>query len=189
MQFMRIQPRREFLGTSLALLWADRALAADDSPRIPLGFSLYNMKSLSLADGIAACAKIGYDCTELPLMADWPGDSAKLAGEQIKAIRETLATNKIALAALMENLPLLDDAKQQNNLARVRRAGELAHELAPDAPPVIETVLGGSPTKWEDVKQTMVKRLREWAKVAEATRSVIAIKGHVNNAAHLPEHV
>ena len=43
---------------------------------IGLGFSLYGMKSLDIATALEAVSKIGYDCVELPVMKEWPADSA-----------------------------------------------------------------------------------------------------------------
>src|SRR5687768_13223923 len=74
--------RRNFLGATLAgvtLARCTRSLkAAEREWTIGLGFSLYGMRALSLADAVKSCAEIGYDCVELPVMAEWPGDSAQL---------------------------------------------------------------------------------------------------------------
>lgn len=183
--------RRDFLSAGAGVL-ASGVLCADDPAiaRPPLGFSLYGMKSLTTVDGIQACAKIGYECTELPLMADWPGDSDKLSSASLKTIREASATHRLPIVALMENLRLsVDDAQHQKNLARLKKACEVAHEISPGAPPLIETVLGGPAQQWDANKDAMAARLSDWTAVVADAKVVLAIKGHINNAAHLPEHV
>ena len=186
--------RRDFLAATSAL--AATAVA----PRLPLraaetsdasiglGFSLYGMRSLSVSEAIATCAKIGYDCVELPVQSGWPGDSSNPA-ENPKRIRAALDEHKIRLSGLMENLhAAVDDQRHQSNLSRLAAAAKFGHLLAPDNPPVIETILGGRPADWDSVKQRMAARLRDWAKVAKSNKTIVAIKAHVGGAMHLPEH-
>jgi inosose dehydratase len=156
---------------------------------IGLGFSLYGMRTLDTKQALAACAEIGYDCVELPVMVDWPWDSAGLSAEQRRQIRSELESTGLRLSALMENLPaVVDDAQHRINLERLKSAAELAHALSPDRAPVIETVLGGRPQQWEELREPMADRVADWAKVAESTKTVIAVKAHVGGAMHLPEH-
>ncbi|MGI8979764.1 MAG: sugar phosphate isomerase/epimerase family protein [Pirellulaceae bacterium] len=172
------------LAGSLAL--APSAPAADDQA-IGLGFSLYGMKTLPLAKSLKTCREIGYDCVELPLMSGWPADPEKLAFSARKELKAALEKSGLRLSALMENLSLLaDERTHAANLQRLKLAAELAHELVPDKPPVIETVLGGKPREWDSVKEKMAERLRDWAKFAEAANIVIAIKAHVAGALQTP---
>ncbi len=161
----------------------------DESLSIGLGFSLYGMRSLEIGDALKTCAEIGYDCVELPVQAGWPGDSMRLSPDDRARIREQLSEHKLRLSALMENLhAAVADEQHRSNLQRLKAAGRLAHDLSPDKPPVIETILGGRPTEWDKIKEEMAKRLKDWAKVAEETKSTIAIKAHVGGAMHRPEH-
>jgi sugar phosphate isomerase/epimerase len=188
--------RRTFVATSAAAaLLSRRALAKNDAPRtIGSGFSLYGMKSLTIADALKTCAEIGYDCVELPVMVDWPGDSAKLDGEARTEIRRQLATCGLRLSALMENLPIQgDDAKRAANLERLKLAAQLARDLAPadenGQPPLVETILGGKPGEFDAVKGQIVLRLKEWAMVLEDHKIELAIKAHVSNATPRPEQL
>ena len=161
-------------------------LAADEQP-IGLGFSLYGMKALPLTTAIKNCREIGYDCVELPLMPGWAADPEKLGISAQKELKTALEKSGLRLSALMENLPILgDDKVHAANLQRLKLAAELAHELSPTKPPLIETILGGKPVEWDAVKEKMIARLKEWAKVAEGKNVVIAIKAHVGNALHKP---
>lgn len=164
------------------------AVAADDAAVLPFGFSLYGMKSLPVTQAIRTCAEIGYDCVELALMADWPTAPEKLTTENRREIRTLLDDTNLRLTAVMDNLKLLaPDAEHRRNLDRIARDAELAHELSPGDPPVLETVLGSKPSEWEQVKQPMADRLGEWAETAANSKITIAIKPHVGGALHTPE--
>jgi len=183
--------RRKWLQTiSGALAAASLPAFATVPPAgdIRLGFSLYGMKSLSVAQGLKICADIGYSGVELPLMPDWPCDPARLSRAERGEIRARLNDLSLDLPSLMENLLLVvPDEKHQANLERLKLAAALAHDLVPDSPPLIETVLGGRPEKWDEVKGQMVDALGEWARVAAGAKVVVAIKAHVFNALHTPE--
>ena len=171
------------------------------------GFSLYGMKNLPLLDALKHCAAVGYDCVELPTMADWPGAPEKLTAEDRKRFRDGLAVHSLRLSALMENVVLLaEPGLHAKNLERLKRAAELGHELtdgalidgakavADEKNPatdrvIIETVMGGKPSEWMEVREAMVGRLREWAEVGKQTQSIVAIKAHISGAAHRPEHI
>ena len=58
----------------------------------------------------------------------------------------------------------------------MKLAAEVAHALAPSAPPLIQTVLGGG--NFEQIKTRLRDRLAEWVKLADATDTTIAIKPH-----------
>lgn len=162
---------------------------AKDSP-VTLGFSLYGMRSLSPEKALRTCAKIGYDAVELPMMADWPTAPARLSAGDRKELRKILADLALSLPALMENAPLDgDDAQHKAQLDRLRTAAELGHALSPDAPPLIETILGGKPGQWEMLRQKLADRLGDWATLGERVETVIAIKAHRFGAVNTPEQV
>ena len=183
--------RREWLTASGALTISAcfQPLFANAPPkrRTLLGFSLYGMKSLALTDALAQCAAIGYQCVELPLLADWPADSEKFSAASQKEFRDGLEKHKLRLTALMENLPLLgDEAKHQSNLQRLKAAAEISRTFSATDPPLVETVLGGKPAQWDELKQQFVDRLGDWAKVMAAAEVKLAVKAHISNAIQTP---
>ena len=192
-------PRREFLRRTSAVTGAallgtlsppTATFAATPAPARPfgLGFSLYGMKSLPVADALKACASIGYDNVEFALMPGYPTDPKLLSAADRKQIATTLADLGLRLSALMENIsPLAADADHKKNLERLAVAAVLGHDLSPNAPPVIETVLGGQPAQWDAVRAQMAERLRAWGDVAAAHKTIIAVKPHVGGALHTPE--
>lgn len=185
--------RRDFLRCA-ALVAAGSALPcagrAKNAVRaeLGLGFSLYGMKSLPVDVALKTCAEIGYDNVELALNPGYPTEPAKLAAEDRKKIRETLGALDLRLSGLMENLSLATDAATTaQHRERIKVAAQVAHDLAPDAPPPLETVLGGKPAEWEQIKERMAENVRAWAETAAAAKLVIALKPHVMSAVQTPD--
>jgi inosose dehydratase len=190
--------RREFLRTTAAagLLAAGAGfpatLFADEEPQksaaVRFGFSLYGMRKLPVKQALETCAEIGYDGVELVCNDGWPCDPFALSPSDRTGIRKQLGDTGLELSALMENLHVVvDDKQHRQNLDRLKAAGELAHELSPDKPPIIETILGSKPDRWEKEKEQMAAGLADWARVAEETKTIFAVKPHVGGALHTPE--
>lgn len=166
---------------------AGKEAAGKREQRLTLGFSLYGMQTLSLGEALAGCAKIGYDAVELAVMPDWPAAPKKLSADGRRELRERLPELGLSLPALMENLNLgADDAADRDQRDRLKAAGELAHDLAPEAPPLVETVVGGKAGEWPKVKDRFADRLAGWVRVAEETKTVLAIKPHRFGALNAP---
>ncbi|MCA9017254.1 MAG: sugar phosphate isomerase/epimerase, partial [Planctomycetaceae bacterium] len=92
----------------------------------------------------------------------------------------------LKLTSLMEHCDLTGSkASQQKVLERLKRAAELGHTLKPEQPPLIETTAGSG--KWDERKNEMRDNLKEWAKVAESTKTVIAVKPHRGGVVDRPE--
>jgi len=181
--------RTGILAAGSTLVARPDPVAAEPAPTaIRLGFSLYGMRSLSLEAALEACATIGYDAVELATMPGWQADPALLKAEQRLRLRDQLRQHKLSLAALMENTPVDGDEKaHQAQLERLKAAAELGHELAPEAPPVLETILGGKVDQWDELKALVARRCADWARLAERARVVIAVKPHRFQALNTPE--
>jgi inosose dehydratase len=163
-------------------------MAANASGGIDLGFSLYGMPKVPLGEALRSCAEIGYDSVELAVLKDWPTEASSLSAEARRELRSQLNSLGLRLSALMDNLPaVVDDNRHKENLERIKQAAELAHELVPDAPPLLETVLGGKPADWKKLRQPMVERLGVWAEVSGNHKLVMAVKPHVAGALHTPQ--
>lgn len=145
------------------------------------------MRSLPLEKAIDACASIGFRQVELATMPDWPADPAGLSAAARHKLREHLQANAVRVPALMENLSLaVDDAVQRTQLDRLRRVAGLGRDIDPDESPLIETVVGGKVGEWDKLKSTFVKRLNEWARVAESEQTILCIKPHRFGAMNTP---
>ena len=180
--------RRQFLATA-ALAAASAPAAPAASRRVGLGFSLYGMKTLPVADALRVCAETGFHDVEFALNAGYPTELKVFSPALRKELRAQLAARGLRLAALMDNLSLTVEAPAHAaNLERIKAAAEIAHDLAPAAPPVLETVMGGKPAEWDKVKAQMAERLADWGRAAAAGKITLCVKPHVGSAAHLPEH-
>jgi sugar phosphate isomerase/epimerase len=183
--------RRHFLSTlGLALAAPSFAVRAADARQPSLGFSLYGMKSLGLSEALKVCAEIGFTHVELALNPGYATEPKAFTPEARHAAAAQLRELKLALPCLMLNLSLTaDEAAHAAALRSISEAGALSHELAPNDPPILETVLGGKPAQWEEQKQGMVERLHAWAKAAEQAKTVIALKAHVASGVNSPERL
>ena len=179
--------RRQFLRIAAGAL-ALPSFGRGVEPASPsLGFSLYGMKSLPLDVALRTCAGIGYSHVELALNAGYPTEPKVFGREARKAAVDRLESLKLGLPCLMLNISLTaDDQTHVAALAQIAEAGQMAHDMAPAAPPLLETVLGGKPATWEQQKAGMTARLRDWATAAEKAKIQIAIKAHVASTVNSP---
>jgi len=183
--------RRHFLHTALGLAALPRLASAAASPSsISLGFSLYGMKTLPLDVALKTCAEIGYSHVELALNAGYPSEPQVFTAEARQATSAQLRTLKLDLPCLMLNISLTADNKAHAAaMQSIADAAQLARDLNPANPAIIETVLGGKPATWEQQKAGMAARLQDWAAAAEKAKTVITIKAHVGSAVNSPERL
>ena len=168
--------------TRRALLAAPLATAAT-KPAVRLSIGTYGMQTLPVDQAIQEIRKIGYDGAELCLMQGWPSEPSKLDSAARKRIRAT----HFPIPSMIENFNLLvSDEVHRATLNRIRAAAALAHDLAPKAPPVLQSVLGGKPQEWEQVKARMAERLTDWARVASENHIIMTVKSHISSASDTP---
>lgn len=186
-----MQTRRQFLqhvATAAALAaFAPASRAAGNG--ISLGFSLYGMKTMPVDEALRTCAEIGYRNVELALNPGFPTEPKLLSADARKNLRSQLASLRLDVSALMLNLSLTaNDDAHAKNLDAIKAAAQLAHDLALQQP-IAETVLGGKPAEWDNVKDRMAERLQSWAVVAAAGKLTLAVKAHVGSAVNSPERL
>jgi inosose dehydratase len=171
--------RREWLA-----LAAGAPLAAATKGAVRLHASTYAMQPIAVDRALATIREIGYDGAELCLMAGWPSEPARLDAAARRRIREA----RFPVPTLIENgNTLVSEAEHARTLDRIRAAAALAHDIAPKRPPILQTVLGGKPAEWEQVKQKMAARLADWARVAAEVQIPLAVKSHIGSASNTPE--
>ena len=193
-----VMRRRQVLGTVLGgAAWAAVAGVRGGSSdavadSLTPGFSLYGMKSLALSEAVEVCAETGYSHVEMVLNAGYPTEPSMFDTAARRGAAEQLRRLKLGLPALMVLMSLTADSEAHaRSLEMIAVAGALGKELvgADQQPPVLETVLGGQPAKWESQKTGMLSQLKDWAAIAEKAGVVIAIKAHVGSAVNEPERL
>jgi len=169
--------------TRRSLLALLAAPATARTPRIRLSIGTYGMQSLPVDRALALIKDTGYDGAELCLMPGWPSEPSQLDAAARRRIRQ----QPLPIATLIENFNLLvDDEAHRATLDRIRAAAVLAHDIAPQSPPILQTVLGGKPEEWRTVNKRMAARLYEWARVAEDNKIQVAVKAHFGSACNDP---
>lgn len=189
---MNFTTRRHFVKTCAFTACASAAFAAgkNSGGKISLGFSLYGMKSLPLAEALRVCAETGYDCVELALLPGYATEPKQLSGEQRRELRKRLTDSKLTAPVLMDNFSATaDDKAHAANLEKIKAAAGLAHDLSPGNPPLLETVLGGKPAEWDQIKDRMAARVKDWADAASNGKIILAAKAHVGSAVNSPERL
>jgi inosose dehydratase len=184
---------RVLAGGAAAAVVAHHPLGGADkeAPRKPLlGFKQYGMKQIPFRDAIRHTAMIGYKALELTLMPTWDTEPRLLTRADKSDIRKMIGDLGLELSALMESLRLVGpNVDKQAHLERLRVAAELAHELSPGPPAMIETAVGGRSRAWEQTRYEMLDQLGVWAKTLEPLKTVLAVKGHVGNALDTAERM
>jgi inosose dehydratase len=144
------------------------------------------MKGLPLEKAIGAIASLGFDAIEIAVQSGFDGEPAKMSAERRKEVSRLLGDKGLRLTALMENLPpAMDDNRHKADLDRLRRVVQLAHDLAPERPPLVQTVLGGG--KWDEKKKLFLDRLADWLTVTSKASVVLAVKPHRGGALSRPD--
>lgn len=184
--------RRQFLaGAATTAALAALPLRTFAAPSaLSLGFSLYGMKSLPLDQALKACAEIGYQNVELTADPGFSAEPKQLSAEARKNLRAQLAALKLDASCFMLNLSLFaNDQKHAESLESIKAVAQLGHDLDPNRPPMIETVLGGKPAEWDQTKEKVAARLNDWAQAASAAKAIMAVKAHVGSAVNSPERL
>ena len=185
-----MQRRRFLVGTAAALLLGPSAWGATKkratTQGLALGFGTYGMKSLTTEQSLTTLSEIGFDAVELACFPGWDADTASLSSARRKSLRQQLSNTGLELTALMDHIGIdADKTKRAARLERIKLAAQLAHDLAPDQPPLLQGVLGGSDS-WKEMKPLYAEELGQWIAVAEKIKLNIAIKPHRGSAMSRP---
>ena len=141
-----------------------------------LGFSTYGMESIATERAFKLLSGMGYDSVEIAVRSGWDADSANLDPERRDEIRNVAEGLALRITSLMEHVAATSDAGQKIAIERLKLAAALAHDLSPQKPPLVQTVLGGG--DFNATKEKVRDRLAEWVRIADASDVVFAIKPH-----------
>jgi sugar phosphate isomerase/epimerase len=159
------------------------AMAAGKRGAIRLEIGNYGMQALAVEEALAQIRRIGYDGAELCLMPGWPSEPKALSAADRRRIREM----RFPIPTMIESFNLMaTEEAHRMALERIRAAAELAHDLNPTDPPILQTVLGGRAGDWPKIRDTMAARLADWGRVAAENKIRLAVKAHAVNAVDTP---
>jgi len=188
--------RRQFIASVLAAGAAAsvaRLAGADAAPAEPakgvctLGFSTYGTRSMKTEEALHMLREIGFDSAEIACMANWDADPANVSTDRRADLRRQFKDSGMKLACLMDDYhPSVDEKTNGRNAERLRLVAQLGHDLAPDQPIVLETMLAGS-APWAKMKPVFLRVLPDWLKVVEAADITLAIKPHRDTSMSRPE--
>ena len=185
---MKNYTRRSWLqttaGASVASLIRGAETGAAPVFATPISMGTYALPGYTLPDAIRLVAETGFDSIEIAAMPGYHGAPDQLSKSQRVDARKQIADAGLTLGALM-GLPFPDAKKQAENTEWVKRMLELAHDLAPDSPPMIQSVLGGG--EWEEKKELFRDCLGPWVELAKKSWVKLAIKPHRSHAMDLPQ--
>ncbi|HEU0124260.1 MAG TPA: sugar phosphate isomerase/epimerase family protein [Bryobacteraceae bacterium] len=151
-----------------------RALLAALAQRThwPFAYSFKGYPQWPLEKAFSLTAQLGYTGVEL-------FEPAKVDATEA---RRLAAKHKLPIVAIMEDLRLTGDAAA--HLRQLESSCKLSAQIGR---PLIETVVGGKPEEWTQLRPQFLERLKPWAVLAEKYKVVVAIKAHIGSALHLPE--
>ncbi len=152
----------------------------------PLAYSTYGMKSIPILDAVDHCERIGYEMLELSVRKDSPTALGSFSKQQRKEFLDRVRARNLAVSSLLLGVSL---AQAQREIVDVLipSGGDLARMLDEKNPPPLVTVLGGKEEQWEQLKNVFAARLLGWAKAAEKSGAIIAVKAHYGQAVNTPE--
>lgn len=184
---MPLMNRRTFLKhATLSTTAVMTSHAAKGPVACGLGISTYGLQSMDLESAIKLMAETGYDCVEITAFEGFTGDPLLVSKERRAGIQKLLLDQKLRLCALMADLhPNADNAVHAKQKDSLKRMAELGHDVAPEQPLLIQTVLAGK--DWETSKMLFRDRLADWVKVAEEMKFTLVIKPHRMQAMSRPE--
>lgn len=142
-----------------------------------LGFSTYGAKNLKTETTLDLISETGYDSVEITVWPDWDAAPANMSPERRVRVCKQLIDSGLTLTSLMEHLsPEANEAKHQASLERMKGVYQLANDLSPAHPPVVQTVLGGG--NWNDKKSLFVDRVGDWTALGKSLGIVTCVKPH-----------
>lgn len=172
--------RRQFISgagaCAVGWLCGEQLLQSQTLRSMTLGFSTYGMPKMGTIPALQMLGAIGYDSVEIVVRDGWDADSAKLSKSRISSLKSELEGQNLRLTSLMEHVFPSSGKNQETAIRRMKLATQVANELRPDDPPVVQTVLGSG--SFEAMKTELVDRLGKWAEIGETNQVTICIKPH-----------
>ena len=151
-----------------------------------IAYGTYAMPTVALEDAIPALADIGYDGVEIAIgprhAGSLPAELTRMRRGELRRMLDDHGLGVPALFAPGRHVLTEDDGEHRANLEFLGRLAELARDLGVADPPVLALGFGGTTAEWDDVKHTLLGRLRDYDALAQELDVIVAGEAHVNAA-------
>lgn len=157
---------------------------------LSLGYGLYAMKTMPLAEGIAHCARIGFRNIEFTLYPGYPSEPAVFSAGDRRATARQLRDLGLSTSCFkLRPETAFTAAARRRGEQQVEAAARLALDLAVPVPPLIAVHAGGKTAEWEQMKPSILEQLGAWTAICTRLGVPLAIKAHVGNTVDRPERL
>jgi len=155
-----------------------------------IAYGTYAMPTVPLEEAFPALAEIGYDGVEICISPKHVGSlPEEMDPGRRRRLRELLVANGLGVPALFitGSVWTRDAEQHRRNLEQLRVCAQLARDLGMREPPVLAMGIGGGRAEWDDIKDDLVRLLREHAEIAEEEDFVLAGEAHCGAAVYNSE--
>ncbi|NOZ22914.1 MAG: sugar phosphate isomerase/epimerase [Planctomycetes bacterium] len=154
-----------------------------------LAYGTYGLPGVMPEDAAPRLAEIGYEGLEITAIDRFCADPDKMDAARREKLRDLLQEHGMAVPSIMLLLKVMGDEEglHEQNLKEFRKAAQLSADLTVGRTPVVTSTMGGGKGPWEDFREELVRRLGDYAKIAEELGVVFAIEPHVGGQFDVPE--
>jgi len=154
-----------------------------------LAYGTYGMPGIRPEDALPHLAEIGYSGVELAVGERFCTAAEDMPTGRRSALREQYQDLSLAVPALLMLLPVMhkDPDVHRQNLDAFRYGAELAVEITVGRTPVVTSTMGGGSDPWEEFREELLRRLRDYTEICEQVGCTLAIEPHVGGGLDRPE--
>jgi inosose dehydratase len=157
-----------------------------------IGYCTWGMPTVPVDEMIPFLARTGYAGIELTVIPGYTTDLALLDGAERRRIARMLKDHSLELPAIAAQTSMIDRDPEiaARHWKRLTDAVDLATEWAiGDAPPAVDTTVGGKPEQWDELFPLVVERMAALVRYGEQRGVVIAAEPHVSTLLDTTERV
>jgi sugar phosphate isomerase/epimerase len=157
-----------------------------------IGYCTWGMPTVPVDEMIPFLARTGYAGIELTVIPGYTTDLALLDGAERRRIARMLKDHNLELPAIAAQTSMIDRDPEiaARHWKRLTDAVDLATEWAiGDAPPAVDTTIGGKPEQWDELFPLVVERMAALVRYGEQRGVVIAAEPHVSTLLDTTERV
>ena len=150
-----------------------------------IGYTTWGMPNIPVDQALFFLHQQGFDAVELTVLPGYTTAVDKLSTAERQRIKRLFTSYEIEMPAVAAHRSLLDDdpSNPKTNMHILTQAIDLCGEWNNgQGKPVLDTILGGIPTDWENRLDFIFERVQTLVDYAEGMDVVIGIEGHVGSA-------